>query len=259
MDFVTVNAIISVAIWAAFIACVGIGRALGKRRLAAHPDSSNTGLGVMDGVVYALLGLVLAFTFNGAAERTFARRAQVGNEVNVIGTAYLRIDVLPPAVQPEVREMFRRYLGLRRQAIQALPDVARVRSLLNEAAAVQTQIWQRAVASTTNGVSSPTTMLLLPALNAMIDEQTTAQVTMMQHPPAEIELVLVGLILLAGLLAGESTAEAKRTSRVHIVVIGFLLAAMFFLIRDLERPMIGLIRLEDAKVLVEDLEKMMAK
>jgi hypothetical protein len=43
----------------------------------------------------------------------------------------------------------------------------------------------------------------------------------------------------------------------HIVVIGFLLAAMFFLIRDLERPMIGLIRLEDAKILVDDLEKMM--
>ncbi len=258
MNFILLNALVSVAIFGAILLFVRIGRWTGARRLAADAAAHRAGLGVIEGVVYALLGLVLAFSFNGAGERFLARRAQVGNELNVIGTAYLRIDVLPAAAQPEIREQFRRYLALRRQAVQAIPDIPRVRVHLAEAAAVQERIWALAIAATNGGTATPASQLLLPALNEMIDEQTVAQVAMLQHPPMAIEGVLVALMLLAALFTGEAIAELKRPSRLHVYGMALLLAVMSFLIRDLERPMVGLIRIDDTKWMVEDLVKMMA-
>ena len=63
---------------------------------------------------FALLGLLLAFTFSGAAARFDARRALIVEEVNDIRTAWLRLDVLPAEAPPALRENFRRYVDLAR-------------------------------------------------------------------------------------------------------------------------------------------------
>jgi len=52
----------------------------------------------------ALLGLLLAFTFSGASSRFDARRHLIIEETNAIGTAYLRLGMLPAAAQPALRE-----------------------------------------------------------------------------------------------------------------------------------------------------------
>ena len=57
---------------------------------------------------------------------------------------------------------------------------------------------------------------------------------------------------------GEAISGLTRPSKLHVYGLAVLLAMMFFLIRDIERPMLGLIRLEDAKWLVDDLQRMMA-
>lgn len=59
------------------------------------------------------MGLMVAFTFSGAATRFDERRHLLVQEANDIGTAYLRIDLLPAANQPAMRDLFRRYLDLR--------------------------------------------------------------------------------------------------------------------------------------------------
>ena len=58
-------------------------------------------MGVIEGAVFALLGLLLAFTFSGAATRFEGRRHLIVEEANDIGTAYLRVDLLPADAQPE--------------------------------------------------------------------------------------------------------------------------------------------------------------
>jgi hypothetical protein len=63
--------------------------------------------------VFALLGLLLGFSFAGAMSRFDARRQLIVHEANAIGTAYLRIDMLPTNEQPEIRSLFRQYLDAR--------------------------------------------------------------------------------------------------------------------------------------------------
>ena len=50
-----------------------IGRVLGRRQLAAA-GGTHAGTSAVDGVIFALLGLLLAFTFTGAAQRFDTRR-----------------------------------------------------------------------------------------------------------------------------------------------------------------------------------------
>jgi len=42
-----------------------LGRRFGKRRLAEDPDVARAGQGIVDGAVFSLMGLLIAFTFSG--------------------------------------------------------------------------------------------------------------------------------------------------------------------------------------------------
>ena len=77
-----------------------VGRRIGRRRLQLDAEGARAGVGVIEGSVFGLLGLLLAFTFSGAASRFDERRQLIVQEVHAIGTAWLRIDMLPPEARP---------------------------------------------------------------------------------------------------------------------------------------------------------------
>src|SRR6266513_2257041 len=79
---------------------------------------------LLEVAVFALLGLLLAFTFSGAASRFDTRRQLIVEETNDIGTAYLRLDLLPVDAQPGLCENFRGYVDARLEVYRKLPDIA---------------------------------------------------------------------------------------------------------------------------------------
>jgi hypothetical protein len=96
----------------------------------------------IDGAIFALFGLLLAFTFSGAATRFDNHRSLITEETNDINTAYLRLDLLPPASQPALRELFRDYVSSRLGLYDAATPEISV-----ETARLQREIWQRSVAA----------------------------------------------------------------------------------------------------------------
>ena len=79
----------------------------------------------MEGAVFALLGLLVAFAFSGAATRFDTRRQLIVEETNAVGTAYVRLDLLPAEVQPTLRARVRQYLATRLEG----PGVAKAEIL----------------------------------------------------------------------------------------------------------------------------------
>ena len=77
-----------------------LGRRLRRHHRLRHGDSAGEGVGAIEGAVFGLMGLLLAFTFSGAASRFEGRRQLIVDEANAIGTAYLRLDLLPSAPRP---------------------------------------------------------------------------------------------------------------------------------------------------------------
>ena len=111
---------LAVGVFTGTLACLDIGFRFGSRsREIAAPE----GTGSIGAAVFALLGLLLAFSFAGGLTRLEARRQLIVEEANNIGTAYLRLDLLSPADRAALRPLFREYLDARLRAYEKLPQV----------------------------------------------------------------------------------------------------------------------------------------
>jgi hypothetical protein len=240
------------------LALIEVGRRLGVARLARDPEGLAKGIGASEGAIFGLLGLIIAFTFSGAASRFESRRQLITEEVNDIGTAYLRIDLVPSDARPELRDLFRRYLDLRLATYTNIESPAAVDAKIAETSTIQNSIWAKAVeACRRPDVIGRPEVLFLPALNQMFDITTTRRAATMNHPPLAIFLMLGALSLVGSLLVGYGSSTNRHRPRLHAFVFAAITALSIYMIVDLEFPRLGLIRVDTADQLMVDLRKSM--
>ena len=222
---------------------IEIGRRLGARYVAEESERARTVLGTVETAIYALLGLMVAFTFSGAASRFDTRRTLTVDEANAIGTAYLRLDLLPSAAQPPLRDKFRRYTEARIAVYRALPDVKASNAQAARAIALQTEIWADAIAGLKE--SPDAAILVVPALNAMIDITTTRAIILKTHIPSTVLATLIVLMLVCSMLVGNGLRR-ERTFSTALHTLGFALVVTvtMYVILDLDHPRVGLIQLD---------------
>lgn len=223
---------------------IEIGRRVGTRRAAEETEHARAVLNTIEAAIYALLGLMIAFTFSAAASRFDTRRTLTVQEANAIGTAYLRLDLLPAAAQAPLREKFRRYTEARIAVYKALPDIQASNSHADRALALQAEIWSDAVAALKDAQPS-SSLLVLPALNEMIDITTTRAIITITHTPPIVLGTLFVLTLLCSLLIGNGLGR-ERSFGVGIRTFGFALVftLTMYVIFDLDYPRVGFIRLD---------------
>jgi len=254
--FIIVLLSVALALFAGMVVLLEVGRRTGIRRMRKDPEAAREGFGALEGAIFALLGLLIAFTFSGAAERFDRRRHLIVEETNAIGTAYLRVDLIAPDLQPSLRDEFQRYLTARLDVYRKAPDMAAVDAALAEVDRLQKDIWSRAIAATRAPGSHPqAAVLLLPALNAMIDITTTRTMATRFHPPMIIYVLLI--LLVSALLAGQAMAMAKTRSWAHVVAFAAAMAISVYVILEIEYPRLGLIRVDSFDDALGDLSQLM--
>ena len=239
MNVIFAAALTAIGLFGGILVLLETGRRIGVRRAARDGEGARAGTGAVEGAVFGLMGLLIAFTFSGAASRFDARR-----------------QLLPTGSQPALRASFRRYVDARLEVYQTLPDLEGAMAALGRANALQGEIWSQAVAACKEGPPSAG-MLLLPALNQVIDITTTRTMAAKTHPPIIIFAMLVALTLISALLAGYGMAAAKTRSWVHMLGFAFVMAAAVYIILDLEHPRMGLINIHAADQVLVDLRQSM--
>jgi hypothetical protein len=249
--------VLMAVIFASTLILLEVGRRSGIRRRALDPEGTTAGLGAIEGAVFGLMGLLLAFTFHGASSRFDARRLLIVEETNAIGTAYLRLDLLPPDHKSRLREDFRNYIDARLSVYRKLPDLEAAKAEMSKASALQGQIWTRAVAACKEVASPAVTSLVLSSLNEMIDITTTRAVASRTHPPVMVFVMLFVLLLACSLLAGYGTAAAKTRSWLHMAGFSLIMAIAVYVIVDFEFPRVGLMRVDYVDQILEDLRNSM--
>jgi len=247
---------IGLGIFVAMLLCLWLGRRLGQRDRRLDPDHDK-GIGAAEGAVFGILGLFLAFTFSGATDRFDQRRHLIVDEANAIGTAWLRIDLLPEAERPELRALFRSYLDARIETYRKVPDMPAVYAAHARAMALQERIWAYAVASSVRTEKVPPQTLLLPALNEMFDVASTRLAATKIHPPMVMYAVLGLLAAVAALFAGYGFAAHRRWAWFHSVGLAAVIAGAIFLSLNLEYPRLGLIKVDAMDQVLVDLRASM--
>ena len=236
MDYSLLSLLLALGLFLSMLLFLEVGWRVGIRRRAKDAEGAAAGVGAVEGAIFALLGLLIAFTFSGASARFDTRRQLIVEETNDIGTAYLRFDLLSADVRPVLQERFRHYVDARLAVYRKLPDMAAAKEELAKATKLQGEIWSQAVAACREAPTPQATMLLLPALNAMIDITTTRTMAAQMHPPAIIFVMLFGLGLASALLAGYGMASATSRSWLHMLGFAAAMAVAVYVILDLEYP-----------------------
>lgn len=230
---------------------------IGRRVRQAHAHqgtpAGEAGTGPLDAAVYALFGLLLAFVFSGAAGRFDHRRALITEEANAVGTAWLRLDLLPAESQATVRPLFRDYLESRIEMYQVFGDESAGAALYRRGSDLQQRIWDAAIAGAKDTGSPAVLSLLVPALNAMFDISTTRLAATRTHPPMIVYVMLVLVALAASFLAGMAMGESTRRPWPHIIAFTFVISATTYVILDIEVPRLGFFRIDAADALLIDL------
>jgi len=238
------SVLFSVSLFLGVLLALWIGREIGVRRIREDAEGARAGVGAVDGAVFGLMGLLIAFTFSGAATRFDARRELIVQETNAIGTAWLRLDLLPASAQPAIRKGFRDYLDSRVATYHSFSDPVAAKQEFAKSTRLQGEIWSLAVAACREPGMQQATMLMLPALNQMIDITTTRAMATDMHPPVVIFGMLFSLTLVAALLAGFAMGAGKALDWLHMIGFAVVMAITVYVILDIEYPRRGLIRVD---------------
>jgi len=236
------------------VICLEIGRRIGTWGKSSKPNKKPIGSSSIENAVFALFGLIIAFTFSGAATRFEARRHLVVQEANHLGTAWYRLDLLPAASQPSIRKNFRSYLDKRLETYSNLPDHEASNKPLLESERLQTLLWKEAHTACSEKGDPATTSLVLASLNDVFDIATTRTTATQVHPPLIIFQLLFLLGLSSALLAGCGMSENKKRSWLHIIGFALIISASVYVTLELEFPRLGLIQVNGADFLLLELQ-----
>jgi hypothetical protein len=240
-----VGGVVAFVVFFGILALLALGRWFGRRVIEKHGGAGPSTIGSLETAVFALLGLLIAFTFSGALQRFDTRRVQVVDEANAVGTAWLRIDLLPPAAQPPVREAMKAYVSSRVATYQKIDDVAAANQEVERSLALQARLWSAATAALAHPDTKPgTSVLLAPALTDLFNYSTIRLTAMQMHPPLVIYVMLVGLSLVSALLAGFQSAGERKPDWLHRIAFGGIIAFTVYVIFEIEYPRSGFVRID---------------
>jgi hypothetical protein len=227
---------------------LGKGRARRLDRGSAASPSTGGSLREQATAVQAatlgLLALLLGFALAMADARFAARRELTIEEVNAIGTTYLRAGFLPDGHAVETRALLRRYVGVRRDYFAARSG-AQIADAERRGAAIHRALWIEMEAAADEHPGSPLLAAYAAALNQLIDLDAKRLVALENHVPHTI----VGLLLVVALVAAGTTGYAcglgDLRSTLSLFVMPTLIAIACAVVVDLDRPRIGTIRDSD--------------
>ncbi|MCC7376346.1 MAG: hypothetical protein IT581_16935 [Verrucomicrobiales bacterium] len=236
---------IAVLLLGGLLAALEISFRLGRRAKQRSGDDKAQ-MGTIQAAVLGMLGLLLGFSFAGAAGRMEQRQDLLLAEANAIGTAFLRADLLPVATRGSLKALLLSYARNRVRLHDAL-EKRQFASIRSEAEVLHTQIWGAALRGVEASPSA--TMAVLPAINEVIDLHSARLEARSRHLPG----LVVGLLVVSSLIAvgtvGYGCGLAGRRNPAFTTALALLVASVLWVVIDLDYPRVGVIRMNQDTML----------
>jgi hypothetical protein len=251
MTFVLFSLGVAAAFFVGSLVLLNFGRQLGLRYLRQE-GGSLAGLTTVEGAVFALIGLLLAFTISGGLQRFDDRRQLVIQEANAATVASDRISLFEGDVVRNLQSKLQEYVRARIELYRMPHDF----SLLRQSELFSTEqqdkiielkknLWNAVATACPQNNYKPACSLTLPALSNLFEVAPLRAGASEKHPPEIIYAMLFGLGLGGSLLAGFGMAAAKVRSWIHMVVFAATLTVTLYAVTDMEYPRLGLLRIEN--------------
>ena len=210
------------------------------RYLRGHTDALREPIGVLQGALLGVVGLILAFGLSLAVGRYENRRAAVVDDANTIGTTYLRAQMLAEPERSESLGLLRRYTDLAIRLSGDVPGSDGLKRTTAEQSELQRRLWRLAGQSVAAAPTATAARLYVQTLNEMIDQQTVRVAGLNNRVPgAVLGLEVIGAAVVVGLLALYISVLGRGL--LAAVAAAVLVTLLLLVTLDLDRPTRGLI------------------
>ncbi|MDO7598235.1 MAG: hypothetical protein MUQ51_00810 [Pseudomonadota bacterium] len=238
---------IAVILFVAIVLFNEIGFRAG-RFIQSHTDSDVKVLtGSIQASILGLLALLLGFTFSMSMQRYDNRSMALIDEANAIGTAVLRVQLLPDEYRKDANKLFQEYVNLRVSIGKLdLTKLDERNFYNNKISDLQNALWSLAISATNDDPRPVTTGAFVKSLNDVIDSQGKRNALLQMHVP-EVVLVLLFIVFISsGGIMGYSAGLSGKRVIAPIILVSLLITLIVFIIIDLDRPKRGLIQINQA-------------
>ena len=217
-----------------------VGYQISKYTASSNDKEGFNSTGPMVSGLLAMLAFVLAFTFAMAASQHNLRKQNILDEANVIGTAYLRADLLGERDETKVKQLLKEYVDIRVYAIE-LGNIALLKDTLERSLEIHDLLWTQ-VSLAVKREPNIYAGLVIQSINSVIDShQKRVTAGYYNRIPSSIWLVLLAISSLTMMTMG-SQARLSRSRRLT-AVIPLILAftTLTEVVLDLDRSQEGMI------------------
>src|SRR4051812_10439313 len=217
------------------------GLLLGRRLRDRHAVLREP-FAALQAALLGMVGLILAFGLSLAVGRYEARRSNVVDEANAIGTTYLRAQTLQEPMRTTSLDLLRRYTDSTLRVSHEIPKSDGQKRAIAAGEQLQRALWSQAGQSLNRAPQDSAPRLYVESLNQMIDLQGVRVAGLSNRvPSAVLILEVIGAAAALGLLSVYLSIVGRG---VLTVVLAAALVSMILLVTfDLDRPTRGLIKI----------------
>lgn len=233
-----------------------IGYQLNKYTAAKNDKDGFSSTSPMVGGLLGMLAFMLAFTFAMAAGQHNLRKQNVLDEANVIGTTYMRADLVGERDEEKIKELLKEYVNTRVYAVD-LGDPNIMNNAMVRSQEIHKELWDQ-VSSASKREPSLNTWLLIQSINDVIDShQKRATAAFYNRIPSSIWLVLLTISSLTMMTMGSQARLSNSRRLVAVIPLILAFTSLTAIVLDLDRPQDGMITVgQEAMV---DLQKSLNK
>lgn len=219
------------------------GYRIGMRDMHRTSELSRNQINTIQSSLLGILALMMGFTFSIALDRYNSRSSAEVAEANAIGTAYLRSELLPDSVRPQIQDAIKQYVSVRMQSSTiSLDQQTERQALLNRAVELQASLWDQAIQVSTSDPNPVTSGLFLQSLNELIDNYSIRLAEIDRHIPELVLVLLYCAFIVTGGMIGYTAGLANHRPAFATYIMVMLIILLLFMIIDLDRPRSGIIR-----------------
>ncbi len=189
-----------------------------------------------------LLALLTAFTFSLSLQRYDERRAIVIEEANTIGTAEMRVRLLPAPHNARMSQWLQDYAHTRLG--YGLSTAAEKPVVAARSASQRSEIQTATLEAIAPDARTPLVQLVVPAINSTLDIGVEREALNEARIPGTILFSLIAYNLLTAAMLGYALTGTRARQRPATIVLFVLLTLAIALILDLDRPQRGTIRVD---------------
>jgi hypothetical protein len=240
------NSILIVAVLFVFIQLAQeVGYRIGRHHQRNTDKDVKAQTNTIQAGTLGLLALILGFAFNMSVQSYNNRSKAVINEANAIGTALMRTHLLPTPFDSLTHLQLQQYIDLRLALSNTnYAMVTEQEALATKTEALQRSLWDQAVKAARIDPNPVTTGSFITALNHVVVTHNERNALLAMHVPEVILYLLFMVFIMSGALIGYGSGLGQRRTNLPSALLSFMICLVVFIIIDLDRPVRGIVKVD---------------